>query len=209
MDLIKPCIAVSDCKNFPDVGGSSLPSVTLTGAAVHARLYWSRLLFLPVVLAVSNSELVPSPQFFEYGPQIFCALYIVTCPSIIAILWFTTVTFVGTHNLVTSTMRGPARHRLTSAVNEGSGGSPLPCMMLTGVAVRAPLLTPSVVLMLTVSNDELVPRFQFFDYGHRTFLIVKYVPTTTLQPCNLSTTYIKRLIFGGCRYQPDGVFGNV
>ena len=192
------------------LGGSSLPSVTLTGVAVRARLYWSRPLFPPVVLAVSNSELMPSPQFFEYGPRIFFAVYIVTCPSIIAILWFTTVTFVGTHDLVTSTMRGPARHRLTSAVNEGSRGSSLPCMTLTGAAVRAPLLTPSVVLVLAVSNNDLVPRFQFFDYGHRTFLIVKYVPTTTtLQPCNLSTTYIKRLIFGGCRYQPDGVFGNV
>ena len=80
---------------------------------------------------------------------------------------------------------------------------------LTGAAVRAPLLTLSVVLVLAMSNDELVPRFQFFDYGRQTFLIVKYVLTTTLQPCNLSTTYIRRLIFGGCRYQPDGVFGNV
>ena len=53
-------------------------------------------------------------------------------------------------------------------------------MTLTGATVRAPLLIPSVVLVLAVSNDELVPHFQFFNYGHRAFLIVKYVRTTTL-----------------------------
>ena len=50
---------------------------------------------------------------------------------------------------------------------------------LTGAAMHVPLLTPSAVLVLAVSNDELVPRFQFFDYRRQTFLIVKYVPTTT------------------------------
>ena len=50
---------------------------------------------------------------------------------------------------------------------------------LTGAVVHVPLLTPSVLLVLAVSNNKLVPRFQFFDYGRWTFLIVKYVPTTT------------------------------
>ena len=66
------------------------------------------------------------------------------------------------------------------AINEGSGCSSLPCMTLTGVTVCAPLLIPSIVLVLAVSNDELMPCFQFFDYGHQAFLIVKYVRTTTL-----------------------------
>ena len=72
---------------------------------------------------------------------------------------------------------------------------------LTGAAVRAPLLTPSVVLVLAVSNDELVPRFQFFDYGRRTFLIVKYVLTTTLQPCSVATARLAKLWLSYSQFQ--------
>ena len=52
------------------------------------------------MLAVPNSELVRCPQFFEYGPRTFFALYIVARLLIIAILWLATATFVGTQDLV-------------------------------------------------------------------------------------------------------------
>ena len=74
------------------LGGSPLPTCDVDRCgSVHGSI--DPICCLPpVVLAVSDDELMSCPPFFEYGPQIFLVVYIMTSRLLIAC--FTTATFV-------------------------------------------------------------------------------------------------------------------